>query len=190
MRKTSVLEESADAAEGGLLMCCPVCGRVRLRVESADASGGESVGWECYSCGASGVMSSLRPGGSAVVLDGLPDSVGWESPARPVAGLYVPWVRPVEDSLGAWSDAGQGVGSARLICAASGVGVGTLCCESTGVWVARPWFGGRSARLLCAEAAADLAVFCSEGCAGVLPVGCYVSAERPPASWPVGWWGV
>lgn len=180
--------ESMDASAGGLLLCCPVCGRVRLLVSASEGGGEESVEWECRECGATGLMSSLRPGGAAVVLGGLPaGSYSLRPPARPVGDLYVPMFRPVEDSLGAWAEAGAGV-PVRLVCAASGVGVGTLTCEG-GVWIARAWFGGREARLLMAEDSTDVAAFCSEGCAGILPVGCFVAAERPPEGWPVGWLG-
>ena len=182
--------ESMEEAAGGLLLCCPVCGRVRLLVSASPGGSEESVEWECHACGATGLMSSLRPDGSAVVWSGLHarSAMALCPPARPVGELYVPMFRPVEDSLGAWDEAGTGC-PARLVCAASGVGVGTLTCDGAGVWIARAWYGGRAARLLMAEDSTDVAAFCSEGCAGILPVGCYVSAERPPAAWPVGWWG-
>ena len=179
--------ETGDAS-GGLLLCCPVCGRVRLLLSASQGGSDEEVEWECRSCGATGLMSSLRPGGAAVVLSGLPGSSSLRPPARPVGECYVPWVRPVEDSWGAWSEAGSG-SPVRLVCAASGVGVGTLTCDGAGVWIARAWVGGRAARLVGAEDSTDLVAFLSEGAAGILPAGCYVSSERPPEGWPVGWWG-
>lgn len=181
--------ESMDASAGGLLLCCPVCGRVRLLVSAAEGGGEESVEWECRECGATGLMSSLRPGGEAVVLSELPARARpLCPPARPVGELYVPAFRPVEDSYGAWAEAGAGC-PVRLVCAASGVGVGTLTCDGAGVWIARAWVGGRAARLMGAEDSTDLVAFLSEGAAGILPAGCYVAAERPPEGWPVGWLG-
>lgn len=159
-----------------VLLACPVCGRLGVRIEDLGAYGpcDGAFGWSCDGCRAAGWGSGFGES-SWVRVDMVPRFASASfvvPPARPLVDLLPPFPgRPIDDAAGLWDD-----GRRRPVLASSGVELGDIRLDD-GVFVVETWLG-RSARGMLFDEAADVRAWVADGACGILPAGAYIGPRR------------